>query len=109
VAKKISREKVDGLSPYDKAKVRSAIRQVWHRSHPRRLCEQRSTDAKGYRFCEECGKRVPKVQIDHTIPFGDILSPGAIERMFCPSTGLKAMCPKCHKIKTKEDKEKGLC
>lgn len=97
-------EKVDGLSPTDRAKVRSAIRQVWQRSHPRKLAVARVTDKEGFQYCEECGKKCAKVQIDHIIPVGDILV-GGIKRMFCPSKGLRGLCKECHKIKTKKDKD----
>lgn len=106
--KKKVKEKVDGMSATDRAKVRSAIRQVWHRSHPRKLCVARCTDERGFQHCEECLEIVPKVQVDHMIPVGDIEN-GGIKRMFCPSKGLRGLCASCHKIKTKSDKEKGLC
>lgn len=105
--KKKVKEQIDGYSPTLKAKVRSAIRQVWSFSHARRLVVKRCTDAEGFPFCEECGKRVSKIQVDHIIPVGDI-EKGGIKRMFCPSTGLRGLCKDCHKIKTKADKAAGL-
>ena len=104
---KKKKEQVDAYTPATKAKVRSAIRQVWSFSHSRRLVVKRCTDADGFQVCEECGKRVPKIQVDHIIPVGDI-EKGGIKRMFCPSKGLRGLCPACHRIKTKQDKEKGL-
>lgn len=104
---KKKKEQVDAYTPETKAKVRSAIRQVWAFSYSRRLCVKRCTDADGFQVCEECGKRVPKIQVDHIVPVGDI-EKGGIKRMFCPSKGLRGLCPACHRIKTKQDKEKGL-
>lgn len=95
-------EKVDGLSPKDRQKIRNAVRQIWQRSYPRKLCVARALDKEGFPFCEKCKKRVPKVQIDHVTPFGDLLN-GGIERLFCPSSKLKALCKDCHKKKTKQD------
>lgn len=109
MAKKKPKEKVDGLSPDNKAKVRSAIRQVWQRSsYARKLAKERCIDEDGFFRCEECKKRVPEIQIDHIKPCGDLLSKGFIERLFCSSDNLRGLCKKCHKIKTAEDKAKGL-
>ena len=102
MAKKSIAEKIDGLSPKDLAKIRSAVRQIWHRSHPRKLAVKRSTAPDGFAFCESCGNKVPKNQIDHIVPVGDLLN-GGIERMFCSSTMLLGLCPVCHKEKTKKD------
>lgn len=99
-------EKVDGLSTKNKQQLRSAIRAVWRYSTPRRICAARCIDEEGFPFCEQCGSRVPKVQIDHIIPCGDIMSAGYIKRMFVSSDGLQGLCKDCHKIKTKEDREK---
>lgn len=99
------KEQYDGFSPRDRARVRSAIRQVWSRCYMRRIAKARAVHEDGFEYCEKCGERVPKVTIDHIIPVGDILD-GGIERMFCPSSGLQALCHGCHKIKTKEDNKK---
>lgn len=103
---KKKKEKVDGLSADDLRKCRNAIRQIWQRSHPRKLAVANCTDAEGFPFCEKCFNRAPKVQIDHLEPVGDLLK-GGIERMFCPSIGLRGLCKECHKKKTKEDKDAG--
>lgn len=100
-------EKVDGgLNSKQLTRLRAAIRDVWRYSYARKLCEQRAMTLDGFSFCEECKKIVPKTQIDHIVPCGDVLSPGYIDRMFCPSTGLQALCPTCHKAKTKIDNAK---
>jgi hypothetical protein len=98
-------EKIDGLSPKDKQKIRSAIRQVWHRSYARKLCIERCTDEEGFPTCEGCGKRVAKITVDHIVRCGE-LDGGFIERMFVPSSGLKALCKKCHDAKTKLERNK---
>lgn len=95
-----------GLTPKQKTRLRAGIRDVWRYSHARKLCEARCLDKKGFPVCEECGLKVPKVQIDHIIPCGDVEDPGYLKRMFVSSKGLKALCPKCHKIKTDKEKKK---
>lgn len=109
MAKKKVVEKIDGgLNSKQLTRLRAAIRDVWRYSYARKLCETRCLDTGGFPRCENCGKKVPKIQVDHVLPCGDVLSHGYIERMFCPSTGLQALCPVCHKIKTKDDKKRGL-
>lgn len=101
--KKAAEEKIDGLSPKDIAKLRAAIRQVWHWSYPKRLVVQRCTDAEGYPICEACKKRCPKIFVDHIEAVGD-LDAGFFTRLFCPSSGLQGLCKKCHDAKTKAER-----
>lgn len=96
---------IDGMSPALRAKIRSAIRQVWSRSHARKLVIARCTDKKGFLVCEECYEIVPKIQVDHTEAVADIFD-GGIERMFCTSEKLRGLCKTCHGIKTKIDNAK---
>lgn len=104
-AKKKRAEKIDGLSEDDKRKLRSAIRQVWSWSYPRRLCVQRATNTiTGFATCETCAEVVAKVFPDHIEAVGKF-GPGFIERMFVPSHKLQALCKKCHARKTREDKK----
>lgn len=99
-------EKIDGLSPDDIKKLRSAIRQVWSWSHARRLCVKRATDhTTGFATCEQCFAIVAKVFPDHITPCGE-LDGGYIERMFVPSSGLQALCKKCHAKKTRQERRK---
>jgi hypothetical protein len=104
---KLSRKKeiakVDGLSKKDIAKIRSAIRVIWHRSYPRKLCVNRATGKDGFFRCEACLKKAPKICIDHKITVGDV-DAGFIKRLFCPSSGLQALCVSCHSAKTKEER-----
>lgn len=77
-----------------------AIREVWYQSHARKLAVKKCTGPDGFPRCPKCGLKVPKVQIDHITPVGPIESEGAILRMFCPSVGLRGLCPDCHTIVT---------
>lgn len=96
-------EKVDGLSANDIKKIRNALRQIWHRSHVRKLCVNRCIGAGGFSYCEKCKKRAPKVFIDHIIKVGDVDS-GFIKRLFTPSKNLQGLCKKCHDAKTKAER-----
>lgn len=99
--------KTDGLGPQEIKKIRAAVRQVWHRSHARKLCVERSIGADGFHRCEnpKCKKKVPKVHIDHIENVGDV-DHGFIKRMFVPSNRLRALCKKCHDAKTKEERKR---
>lgn len=102
--KKEKPQKIDGLSPKDIQKIRTAIRQVWHWSYPRKLCVERCTNPNGFVYCELCKKKVPKIFVDHKKNVGDVDS-GFIERLFCPSKGLQGLCKKCHDAKTKDERK----
>lgn len=96
----------DGLGPHEISKIRSAVRQVWQRSHARKVAIKRCTEKTGdnifYR-CEECDELVPQIKVDHIEACGDV-DEGFIRRMFCPSTDLQCLCNRCHKIKTKAER-----
>ena len=96
-------KKYDGLNAKDVKNIRSAIRQVWHRSHVRKLCVNRCIGKGGFSYCEKCFKRAPKVFIDHIKKVGDV-DAGFISRLFCSSKGLQGLCKKCHDLKTKEER-----
>jgi len=100
---KIKPPKIDGLSAHDIKKIRAAVRQVWHRSHVRKLCVNRCIGKGGFSFCEACGKRAPKVHIDHKLNVGAV-DAGFIERMFTPSKNLQGLCKVCHNQKTKAER-----
>lgn len=101
--KKPKLEKVDGLGPIDIKKIRNAVRQVWHRSHTRKLCVNRCIGKGGYFFCELCKKRTPVLKVDHIQKVGEVDS-GFIKRMFTPSKNLQGLCSKCHKTKTRQER-----
>ena len=103
--RKTKKEKIDGLSPDLIKKIRNAIRLIWHRSHPRKLCVERATGKDGFFYCESCERRSPKIKIDHKQNVGAIDS-GFIERMFTPSVNLQALCAPCHNEKTKAERAK---
>lgn len=96
-------EKVDGLSAHDIKKIRAAIRQVWHRSHVRKLCVSRCIGKDGFSYCELCKKRAPKIFIDHKEKVGAV-DGGFIRRLFTPSKNLQGLCKKCHDAKTKAER-----
>jgi hypothetical protein len=99
-------KKADGMNPFLVQKIRSALREVWHRSEMRKLCVKRVTLPEGYFRCEnlKCkNKKYPKVFIDHIEKVGDLDS-GFLERLFCPSHGLQALCKNCHDEKTKAER-----
>lgn len=101
--KKKKPEKIDGLSPKDIEKIRRAIRLVWSWSHPRRLCILRANGPDGFPICEACKLKVPKIYPDHISPVGDV-DAGFIERLFCPSKDLQALCRSCHAKKTRMER-----
>lgn len=98
-------KKTDGLGPYEIQKIRSAIRQVWQRSHARQLCVKRCIGRGGYSYCEQCKKRAPKVYIDHIVTVG-ALDAGFIDRLFAASSGLQGLCKPCHQEKTNTERRK---
>ena len=95
----------DGLGAYEIAKIRSAVRLVWQRSHARKLAKKRCTNEEGFEVCEKCGAITPGVKIDHIEKVGDV-DEGFLERMFVPSEKLQGLCHVCNKIKTKEERAK---
>ncbi len=103
MAKRKKLEKVDGLGPFEKQKIRNAVRQVWHRSYARKLVVNRCTKKDGYTYCELCKRRCPKLKIDHINKVGEV-DAGFVLRMFVPSNKLQGMCDKCHNAKTKEER-----
>ena len=95
----------DGLGPFMIQKIRNAIRQLWMRSSPaRKIVVKRSELKGGYSRCEKCKKKVPKVYIDHKVRVGD-LDNRFLNRLFCPSNGLQALCKICHDKKTAIEKK----
>lgn len=95
-------EKVDGISPKLNAKIRNAVRKLWHQSYARKLVVDRCTGFDGWTYCEDCERRCPKLKIDHIINVGAVDS-GFLERMFVASKGLRGLCAPCHQIKTNKE------
>jgi hypothetical protein len=95
--------KVDGgIDAKQLTKIRSALRQIWRYSLAHKITTARCVGRGGFSHCEKCGKRAPKVYIDHIVPVGDLLH-GGIERLFVASSGLQGLCKPCHAVKTKID------
>ena len=103
MAKRVKLQKTDGLGPYEIKRIRAAIRQVWQRSHARKLCIDRATGKDGFVRCEKCKKKVPKIYVDHIEAVGEV-DGKFIYKLFCPSDMLQALCKKCHDAKTKEER-----
>lgn len=102
-SKKKKTKKTDGLGPFEKQKIRNAVRLVWHRSLARKLVVDRCTDKEGFTRCEKCRKRTPKFKVDHIVEAGKVDS-GFIRRMFVSSKKLMGLCKRCHDIKTKAER-----
>jgi 5-methylcytosine-specific restriction endonuclease McrA len=54
-------------------------------------------------------RRVPKLTVDHIVPVGEVGGRDYIQKMWTPSKNLRAICPKCHYKKTREDAVSHLC
>lgn len=92
-----------GLSLKEKERLRKAIAQVWQwESYARKLCLKRALIEGGFARCEECLTIVPKVHADHINPRGSY-DEKYVERTFCSSKELKALCAKCHGKKTRAE------
>lgn len=109
--KKVKPVKIDGgIIPEEIDRIRKALRQVWcWTSVARRNCIKRVTDANQFVHCEneECpskGQIVPKVFVDHIEVLGDPRDPTFIQRLYCKSDFLQALCKKCHDKKTRQER-----
>lgn len=96
---------VDGLGPRDIKKIRSALRQVWSWSHPRKLVIKRCTGDDGFLYCEACNARAPKIHVDHMVNVGEVNS-GFIARLFVSSKRMTGLCVACHKVKTSGERKR---
>lgn len=110
MAKKAKPERIDGLGPEDLKKIHRALGQVRSWSYPVRLAKKRALHADGFYRCEnkKCpdkGKPVPRIQVDHVEPIGEVGGPEYIQRMFVPSSKLQCLCVKCHRVKTNEERK----
>lgn len=95
--------KIDGISPKDIARIRTALRKVWSWSHPRKLVIIRCTGADGFATCEGCKRKCPKIFVDHITKVGDV-DGGFIKRLWAPSKNLQGLCGKCHGKKTRAER-----
>lgn len=103
------------------SRIRSALRKIWLYSPQRKeALEAAYTRTMGktkYRRCSECLGEFPTkdVAVDHIIPCGTM--PGTrnarpedtldafVERLFCPSVGLRVLCTECHTTVTREQRK----
>lgn len=103
--RKVKPAPVDGLGEKDVKRIRTAIRNIWRYSTPRKLAEKRAYWHKdGFPRCELCKKKAPKIFVDHIIQVGDV-DEGFLKRMYTPSCNLQSLCKKCHDEKTKEERK----
>lgn len=102
MAKKL--KPTDGFGPKEKKRIRQVVRQVWHQCHARKIAFNRSIGPDGFHYCEKCLRKVPKIQVDHIEPAGDVDS-GFLKRMFVPSRRLKCLCKECHRLKTRQQRK----
>lgn len=107
--KKAKPERVDGLGPEDLKKIHRALGQVRSWSYPVRLAKKRALHEDGFyrcenRKCPDKGKPVPRIQVDHIHPIGEVGGPEYIQRMFVSSDKLQCLCVKCHRVKTNAER-----
>ena len=106
-------ERLTGLSPFLKQRLRNACRDVWFRSsQARKNAAKRAELPGGFSKCEGRGhkgeRKKPKTFVDHIIPIGEVDSVGFIERLGVDSNGLTNLCKDCHDVKTKADNAQPL-
>lgn len=96
-----------------------ALRNEWRRYSPERKAALARRKVKGVGngyLCEWCCKLTTDWDCDHVIPVG--VRPGSrnatdetdwngwIDRLNCSASGLQLLCRECHRIKTKDDRNK---
>jgi 5-methylcytosine-specific restriction endonuclease McrA len=99
----LDEESVDWLAQYLDP-LRKANRKIWQWSAPRKACIKRATGADGFYRCEQCKEVVPKIFVDHIVAVGN-MDEGFLRRLFCPPSGLRALCKRCHQSKTNEERK----
>lgn len=95
---------VDGFGAKDAKRIRTALRQVWSWSYPRRLVVKRCLLPNGFSKCEKCKEVVAKVFVDHIKQVGDVDN-GFIKRLFVSSKKMWGLCKKCHDPKTQAERK----
>jgi len=92
------------------AKIRSALRQVWLRSPLRYEAVKAARVERGRYKCSVCNElfSAKEIQIDHIEPAGSLIGSvdAFVERLFCPSEKLRAVCRPCHKSITNINRTK---
>jgi len=79
----------------------------WLYDEERKIC---LVNSKGK--CQNCKKEINKLQVDHKQAVGQMPTDLGkfcywLERLFCETNNLQALCKKCHVEKTKSDKISG--
>lgn len=98
------------------AGLRSLMRRAWAwYSEERKQCLDGARVVRGKYKCEGCKALVgPKdIQVDHIkkvtadtgLKFREDIAP-FVDRLFCPLSGLMALCKPCHSEKTKLERQK---
>lgn len=108
MAKRAKKKKEYKLERY----IVSAIRKVWQ-YYPVRYKVKKAAQVGQAWKCAECKQVYEKVHVDHIDPVGNCHFANGkmnwnkyIDRMFTTEDNLRILCLPCHKIKTKEDREK---
>lgn len=99
----------------DIAKIVSAARDVWRQSENYQFIKKQSKvpDKPGWFQCFKCNSHVEVIKIDHIEPIGkqpDNLTEFGpwLKKLFCDVFNLQPICNACHKLKTKEERKKGV-
>lgn len=110
------------LTPKERGLLKGAIRRVFSRSDLRKKVLDSSTvdhkddnrpRVKKWSICFTCKKLVPKYKmvVDHILPvirtdesFEELSLDLVIDRMWCSEDNLQPICPDCHDIKTKGER-----
>jgi hypothetical protein len=109
------KKKTSSNFPFNKSRLRSAIRKEWMWCELKKQALTRARVARGLYQCEKCAAQVSnkEIEIDHIVkvtpPQG--LQTGQdwgtfIHNMFyCGLDGVIALCDKCHEEKSKLERE----
>ncbi len=109
------------LGPKDKNLIKGAMRRAFARSELRNSVleaaivphsDPKRPKVKKWVRCAVCS--IPEAKsycaVDHIVPvvpldttFQDMSLDDAAERMWCDRSNLQAICPRCHKVKTKAE------
>ena len=99
--------------------IRSSLRRAFSRYPVKfqvKTAARRAVKGKRHRWEYQCALcedwfQDKEVEVDHDPPCGSLKDysdlAGFVERMFCEADSLQVVCKKCHKAKTKKDREDG--
>jgi 5-methylcytosine-specific restriction endonuclease McrA len=110
--------------PWTEAKfwsfIRSGLRSTYNKWPPKwevlkeakRPYTGQSKQQKWEYLCSSCNKyyKQKDISVDHIVPAGSLNNfsdlAGFVERLFVDTSGLQVLCTECHRLKTKDDKNK---